>query len=677
MNRSIRWKLLGSFLALGLLPLAVVGALGYQRSRDALLTKAGQSLQGKAGDAAATIDRVLFERYGDVQAFAFHPAARGKPDQVVAAANFFTASYGYYDLMVVADADGKVVAANTADASGKAVATGFLLGQSVKGQPWFEECISGKVAKGKSFAGDAAFDPWVAKVSGGRGLVLNFSAPVYDEKGKIVRVWSNRTSLDRTASNVMEALRVSMRSFGAKSAVVQVINHAGLLLEDADPAAVMVFDLVQAGLTAARRVVAGESGSDIEHNTRTGVLQLNAFAPERGFGDFKGFGWGVLVRQEANEVAEDATALRNFTVGTGLAAAALIVAIALLIAGGIARPLVSAVQVLEKVAAGDLTPRLDASGSDELGRMAAALNGALEKIGAVLGAILVNSVKLEEASGALAKVSDALGASAEEASSQASSVAAASEQVGKNIQTVAAGSEEMGVTIKEIAKNASQAAQTAGEAVQTAEATNRTVERLGKSSIEIGNVVKLITAIAEQTNLLALNATIEAARAGEAGKGFAVVATEVKELAKQTAKATEDIGHKVMAIQADAQGAVKAIAEIGGVVGRISELQSTIATAVEEQAATTNEIGRNVTEAVDAATDIARNVTGVASAARETATGSGSVRSASAEMSRMAVELRTLLSQFRTNPAHGSRGAPSAAAAPVLAVHAGARPQRA
>ena len=677
MNRSIRWKLLASFLVLGLLPLAVVGTLGYQRSRDALLTKAGQSLQGKAGDAAATIDRVLFERYGDVQAFAFHPAARGKPDQVVAAANFFTASYGYYDLMVVADADGKVVAANTADASGKAVATGFLLGQSVKGQPWFEECISGKVAKGKSFAGDAAIDPWVAKVRGGRGLVMNFSAPIYDEKGKIVRVWSNRTSFERTASNVIEALRASMQALGGKTAYAQITARSGVLLHDPDPAAVLSLNPAALGLGAAQKVIQGASGFDREAHKRTGLLELIAYAPERGFGDFKGFGWGVLVRQDANEVAEDATALRNFTVGTGLAAGALIIAIALLIAGGIAQPLIRAVQVLEKVAAGDLTPRLDASGSDELGRMAAALNRALEKIGAALGAILVNSVRLEDASGALAKVSDALGASAEKASSQASSVAAASEEVGKNIHTVAAGSEEMGVTIKEIAKNASQAAQTAGEAVQTAEATNRTVERLGKSSIEIGNVVKLITAIAEQTNLLALNATIEAARAGEAGKGFAVVATEVKELAKQSAKATEDIGHKIAAIQGDAQGALKAIAEIGGVVGRISELQSTIATAVEEQAATTDEIGRNVTEAAQASADIARNVTGVAAAARETASGSGSVRSASAEMSRMAVELRALLGQFRTNPAGERREEAGAPAAAVSAVHAGAQLQRA
>jgi methyl-accepting chemotaxis protein len=177
--------------------------------------------------------------------------------------------------------------------------------------------------------------------------------------------------------------------------------------------------------------------------------------------------------------------------------------------------------------------------------------------------------------------------------------------------------------------------------------TNTTVAKLGESSAEIGNVVKVITSIAQQTNLLALNATIEAARAGEAGKGFAVVANEVKELAKQTAKATEDISRKIEAIQTDTKGAVEAIGKIGQIINQINDLQNTIASAVEEQTATTGEIGRNVVEAAKGSNEIAHNITGVAQAAQSTTEGASETKRAADDLSRMANDLQRLVGQFK------------------------------
>jgi hypothetical protein len=202
-------------------------------------------------------------------------------------------------------------------------------------------------------------------------------------------------------------------------------------------------------------------------------------------------------------------------------------------------------------------------------------------------------------------------------------------------------------TIQSIAANANDAAKVASSAVTTAQAANTTVAKLGQSSAEIGVVIKVITSIAQKTNLLALNATIEAARAGEAGKGFAVVANEVKELAKQTAKATEDISHKITAIQGDTKGAIKAIGTVSGVINQINDISATIAAAVEEQSATTNEMTRNASEAATGASNISENIGGVAQAADGTSAKAQESQKAAQELSAIASELSQLMKQFK------------------------------
>jgi methyl-accepting chemotaxis protein len=254
-----------------------------------------------------------------------------------------------------------------------------------------------------------------------------------------------------------------------------------------------------------------------------------------------------------------------------------------------------------------------------------------------------SAMTLGSSSEELTAISTEMSANAEETSAQANVVSAAAEQVSNNVQTVATGIEEMGASIREIAGNATQAAKIAQQAVTVAETTSATMSKLGESSSEIGKVIKVITSIAEQTNLLALNATIEAARAGEAGKGFAVVANEVKELAKETAKATEDIGQKIEAIQADTRGAVSAIDQISQVITQINDVSNTIASAVEEQTATTNEIARNVAEAAKGSGEIAQNISSVAKAAQATTQGANSTQQAAGELSRMASELQDLV----------------------------------
>jgi methyl-accepting chemotaxis protein len=306
--------------------------------------------------------------------------------------------------------------------------------------------------------------------------------------------------------------------------------------------------------------------------------------------------------------------------------------------------------------ANDLTARVDQERQDEIGQLGKCLNLFVERVHSLLTQIAASALQVASASEELSITSQQISANSEETSAQAKLVSNATGQVSQNLQVVASGAEEMGASIKEIAKNATEAAKVATSGVKVAENTTATVSKLGDSSTEIGQVVKVITSIAHQTNLLALNATIEAARAGEAGKGFAVVANEVKELAKETAKATEDISRKIEAIQTDSKAAVDAISSISGVISQINGISSTIATAVEEQNATTNEMSRNVHEAAQGSREITSNIAGVAQAAEGTSRGASDTQKAAQQLVGASAGLRRLVEQFKIHASENGCG---------------------
>ena len=380
-----------------------------------------------------------------------------------------------------------------------------------------------------------------------------------------------------------------------------------------------------------------------------------------------------LLQDETEQMNGQNRSLNLTMALTTFAALGIGIFVAIFLSRGISGATQSVLIQAEAIAAGDLTrDDLKVQSQDELGDLTTAINKMSGSLKRMILAITENAMQVASASEELNSTSQQITANSAETSAQADVVSKAAQAVSQNLQTVATGAEEMGASIKEIAKNATEAAKIATSAVKVAEDTTVTVSKLGDSSTEIGQVIKVITSIAQQTNLLALNATIEAARAGEAGKGFAVVANEVKELAKETAKATEDISRKIEAIQGDTKAAVDAIASISGVIHQINDISSTIATAVEEQNATTNEMSRNVSEAATGSGEITSNISGVAEAAQGTTHGATDTQKASQQLVETSTQLRRLVEQFKIKDSDGRGNGVAAANARSMAAHAGA-----
>ncbi len=583
-NLSLNVKLVAGFLFLGLVPAMVIGWYSFQASAEQLQEAAGHLLEDAAVTDGDIIDRNLFERYGDVQAFAANPMAWGSIPERQRLTDFLTVNYGIYDLMLIVGLDGRIMSANGVDGAGEPIDSSGLVGQQVGNEEWFQVVASGNTPDGGTYYTDAHYSPYTEQLYGEPLLTLPFTAPITDQRGRLVAVWHNEASFDRVVGDVMAQRHAAFAAQGLRTTETQVIRTDGTVIYDADPAAVDRLNLVEVGLTAAVGATGqrGASGYTVEAHSRRGIDQINGYAVTDGALGFDGYGWGVLVRQSAAEAAAPADALRRSLSLIGLAAGAVIVGLGFLMARGLSGPLRRNVNVLQRVSDGDLAVRFEATSQDEVGHMAVALNTALESIGGTLAQVDDNVNDLSSSASHLDTVSRDMSGVANEAAGQATEVAAAAEEIADSSNQVSEAMSQMSQSVQEISTSTSGAAALADQAVEVTQTTKERMAELDASAAGIGDVVDVITSIAEQTNLLALNATIEASRAGEHGRGFAVVANEVKTLAGTTKEALHNIEELTNQITVGVEGAVGHMERVDDSATRVADSASSISDLSED-----------------------------------------------------------------------------------------------
>ena len=536
--------------------------------------------------------------------------------------------------------DAQFVGQPATDAAGRYISYWFRDGAAISVTPLVDYETPGAgdyYLLPRNSGNDVTLEPYSYEVAGEQVLMTSLTSPVR-AGGKVVGV----AGVDVPLAAVQEEI-AAIRPYEVGSAVL--VSAAGVVVASNRPGDEAGAAPAGAAAELASRAISGDRTVDraVEGDDGSSVLvavPLTVSDSQR---------WALVVEVPEEAILAEAHGLRTSILMGAVASMAVAGLATLVVARRTVAPLDYLRLRMEEIADGDgdLTARVDESRDDEIGRLGAAFNRFVVKVADTIAGIARASGALTEVSAGMSGVSGRLAEAVGRTAAQSQDVSAGAEQVSRNVQAVAAGAEELGASIREIATNANEAARVAGEAVAVVAATTQTVTKLGESSKAIGDVVAVITSIAEQTNLLALNTTIEAARAGESGKGFAVVANEVKELAQETAKATEDISRRVEAIQADTVNAVSAITRIEEVIATISDYQTTIASAVEEQTATTNEMSRGVSEAAQGTGTIASSIGTISTVTAETGADAGQAQTAADGLAEVTAELSRLVGQFR------------------------------
>ena len=650
MNFNIRNKFLVPTILLITIGMGGAAAISYVKSKNALTAALLHNIEQQTDSVVAILHSWIKDRKLDLKSWsseevyvkALTTSIIGKAARVTANEKLgrLKADYGYYEDISLVNTDGLTIASNNDAVIGK---------MNVGDRPYFKAAMAGEV-----FVSDVILS------RGSGNPVFIISVPVIDNK-QVKGVLVGIVSVDSFTRQFIIPIKVGQSGYAV------LINKNGLTVAHPDASHVMKVDVSK--LEFGQQILAQKNG--VLQYTMEGVEKTAAFK------EIEGVGWIVMINVPNAEILTPVKSLGQINLLVVIMVVAVATVLIFFITSSVVKPINRVVAGLRDAAEGegDLTKRLDVNTTDEVGELAHWFNTFIEKIQRIINEVTQNADKLTSSSKELASIANVLAKSADQTSEKAMAVSSASEEMSStitsvagimektagNLNIVASGAEEMTATIREIANTTEKGRQIAEEAVgQTTHAT-RQIEELGTSALQIGRVVETITEISEQVNLLALNATIEAARAGEAGKGFAVVANEIKELAKQTAGASGEIKQQIEGIQASTQGSITEINSIASVVSEVNSLVATIATAVEEQSVTTQEIAGNVARAsegvdevnntIGETTHVANSITAdiaeVTKTADEMTNASSKVSSSSQELSQLAEELNRMVKQFK------------------------------
>ncbi|MGZ4201618.1 MAG: methyl-accepting chemotaxis protein [Thermoleophilaceae bacterium] len=666
-NVSIRAKLIVLFLVVGLVPCAVIAKSGQSGASHALKGAAENAQKELAAGASDKLDRNLFERYGDVQAFAkSDPAKSMDAARLTRFMNTMMGTYTpIYKLMVVADMHGRIVAANSVDLGGRPLSTRSLIGQDVRGESWFETASAGRLKDGESLVQDLHRDDLMAKAygDGDSSDAMSFTYPIKDDAGHIVGVWSNRFNWD-LATSILNAVLKRAHDQGAKSTNAILLSSKGVVLADGNPDDTLTTRLASNPVAAAALRDGASGGTEAGALVGAHKAQVLGYFHSTGYSIYPGIGWGIVSSQSRSEALKPATNLSHKALLITLIAALLIGGVAFLVSRIAARKLRQIRDYCDftgRVSEGDLSARLEVDGEDEFAQLGAHLNDMVESLASLSGEVLANAQAVSTSATQILSTVSQQTAGASQQSAAINQTTTATEEIRATAQQAAEKANE----VADQAQDALRASDEGAEAVEAiidgmadirakVEAIAGDVEALSAQTAQIGAITHAVNDLADQSNLLALNATIEAARAGEHGKGFAVVADEVRNLAEQSKQATAQVQSILQEIEQATRAAVSAAHEGTEVVEqgtqlaeRAGDIIAQLAEANGVAAQSAQQIAASVAQQTAGMDQIATGMREASQATSEFVEGVQHSQEAAEGLNQVAGELQALASRYR------------------------------